>query len=123
MATFLCGLYFAASEWIPLQGSKGEVLIFPKGHSTLEAALRDEEFQQPNEKPLQNIETPTYKVLASTHLEGTGNSIQFLWDNLTYDISTNKGPRRLLHGIQGWVRQGSLTAVMVCFHMSSGYSR
>jgi ATP-binding cassette subfamily G (WHITE) protein 2 (PDR) len=111
MATFLCCVYLAASEWIPLQGSKGEVLLFPRGHTALKVALGDEESQISNDKPLRAIEMneKSQPLPIEPHVVPT----PFLWDHLTYDVKTNQGSRRLLDDIQGWAKQGTLTAVMV----------
>jgi len=114
MGTFICGLYLAASEWVPLKGSKGEVLLFPKGHTAIRVASEDEESQVPKSNSLSktdiNEEPNTVPVKKQQELT------PFLWDHLTYEIKTSQGPLTLLSGIQGWVKQGSLTAVMVCDH-------
>lgn len=34
------------------------------------------------------------------------------WENLTYDVPTAAGPKRLLNGIDGYVQPGHLTALM-----------
>lgn len=36
----------------------------------------------------------------------------FTWKNLNYEVQTGDGPRRLLDNVQGWVKPGTLTALM-----------
>ncbi|KAM0545005.1 hypothetical protein ACHAPJ_011515 [Fusarium lateritium] len=36
----------------------------------------------------------------------------FTWKNLNYTVQTPDGPRRLLNDVQGWVKPGTLTALM-----------
>lgn len=111
MAVFLCCVYVAASEWIPLQGSKGEVLLFPKGHHSLEDQSGDEESQRSVTKP--PLEFETNEKMVSVPSKQRADPAPFFWNNLTYDMKTKKGLRKLLGGIQGWVEQGNITAVMV----------
>jgi ATP-binding cassette subfamily G (WHITE) protein 2 (PDR) len=117
MATFLCAVYLAASEWIPLQGSKGEVLLFPRGHKALKAAVGDEESQISKDRVSMAVEV--HEKSTPITFNPPEASTPFLWDHLTYDVKTPKGPKRLLDGIQGWAKQGTLTAVMVCIYFGT----
>lgn len=36
----------------------------------------------------------------------------FTWEKLNYNVPTPKGPLRLLHDVDGFVKRGSLTALM-----------
>lgn len=36
----------------------------------------------------------------------------FTWENLNYHVPTANGPLRLLHDVQGYVKPGTLTALM-----------
>ena len=38
----------------------------------------------------------------------------FHWDGVNYDIKIKGEPRRLLNEVDGWVKPGTLTALMVC---------
>jgi ATP-binding cassette, subfamily G (WHITE), member 2, PDR len=38
----------------------------------------------------------------------------FAWQNICYDIPVKDGTRRLLSDVSGWVKPGTLTALMVC---------
>ncbi|KYK54468.1 ABC transporter [Drechmeria coniospora] len=42
----------------------------------------------------------------------TRNTSVFTWKNLSYTVKTSSGDRLLLDNIQGWVKPGSLTALM-----------
>lgn len=39
-------------------------------------------------------------------------STTFIWDNLCYDVKDKGGSRRLLDDIEGWIKPGTLTALM-----------
>lgn len=38
----------------------------------------------------------------------------FSWKDVVYDIKIKKEPRRILNHVDGWVKPGTLTALMVC---------
>lgn len=42
------------------------------------------------------------------------------WKDLTYDISIKGTPRRILDRVDGWVKHGTLTALMVCIGAMEG---
>lgn len=39
----------------------------------------------------------------------------FSWRDVVYDIKIKKEPRRILDHVDGWVKPGTLTALMVSF--------
>ncbi|KAJ7758952.1 ABC-2 type transporter-domain-containing protein [Mycena maculata] len=109
MAVF-CAAHLLATEYISAAKSRGEVLVFARGH--LRVARRgahDEETSTLNEKPIgdapaaraEDVKIPPQKKI-------------FLWKDVCYDIRLKDGSeRRLLDRVDGWVRPGTLTALMV----------
>ncbi|KEQ86373.1 hypothetical protein D6C84_04937 [Aureobasidium pullulans] len=110
---FMIGLmcfYLAATEFISAKKSKGEVLVFRRGHAPavltkntpddLEAAGAA---QAVAEK--QHHDTnPTDIIKKQTAV--------FHWEDVCYDIKIKKEDRRILDHVDGWVKPGTLTALM-----------
>ncbi|KAF4637494.1 hypothetical protein G7Y89_g601 [Cudoniella acicularis] len=108
---------YSAAEYIPLQGSKGEVLLFPRGHIAIGADPTDEESEiiherYPGVQERKNMEE--FEAIMEYPPPSPDANVSFLWKDITYDISTSQGPKRILNGIQGWIQPGSLTVVMGC---------
>ncbi|KAH8423667.1 pleiotropic drug resistance family ABC transporter [Aspergillus melleus] len=99
---FFMFVYLLATELVSEAMSKGEVLIFRRGH-------------QP--KNTQDSETPLdtgYKE--DSPKEGSANiqrqTAIFQWQDLCYDIKIKGEPRRILDHVNGWVKPGTATALM-----------
>ncbi|KAH8586012.1 brefeldin A efflux transporter Bfr1 [Bisporella sp. PMI_857] len=105
-----------ATEYNQLAPSKGEFLIFRKGHEPehvkkaldMGEAVEDIEAQQGNGEIL---------VGTKTNVSQFGGLIKskdlFTWDNINYDITMPDGAtRRLLSNVTGYIKPGSLTALM-----------
>lgn len=99
-----------ATEYITAKKSKGEVLVFRRGHVPVEAkSADDEESAQPVRKNSDDEKSRTQNVaglLKQTSI--------FHWEDVCYDIKIKGGTRRLLDNVDGWVEPGTLTALMVC---------
>ena len=103
MAAYLC-----ATEYISEAKSKGEVLLFRRG-------------QAPRQNP-RDIEmtteavTPKKSDSASGRESGAGIQRQeavFHWQDVCYDIKIKNETRRILDHVDGWVKPGTCTALMV----------
>lgn len=111
--SLLCSVYLLATEYILIQRSKGEVVIYRRGYHPKTSMANDEEAQVivrlkdthafPVEKP-----NPDERWLDDTEVHGA----TFLWENLCYDVKVKGGSRRLLDNVEGWVKPGTLTALM-----------
>lgn len=107
---FIIGLgaiYLIATEFISGKRSKGEVLVYPRGK--LPAALKyhnDGESQNPT-----RVNSTEESKRAEANIPRQ-TSI-FSWKDVVYDIKIKGEPRRILDHIDGWVRPGTLTALMV----------
>ncbi|KAE8394955.1 ABC-2 type transporter-domain-containing protein [Aspergillus alliaceus] len=104
--------YLAATELLSMAKSKGEVLIFRRGHfvnkkSSRRMAEADDEEALGASMATMARSNDTEK----THAPPREGQI-FQWQDVCYDIK-NKGEfRRILDHVDGWVQPGTLTALM-----------
>jgi ABC-type multidrug transport system permease subunit len=123
LTVFLACCHLVTSELVSSRRSKGEVLVFRRGKalsSRGEKNMTDEEKQS---------STMAQNSLTLTDEPGTISGVEkqvsiFHWQNVTYDIKIKKEPRRILDQVDGWIRPGTLTALMVCHHrfLAKGFS-
>ncbi|KAF2471821.1 ABC drug exporter AbcA [Lindgomyces ingoldianus] len=106
---FMLGLmfvYLAATEFITAKKSKGEVLVFRRGHKLLKT------------KPADDLETAGGQGVAVEKSQSDDIAIIerqtaiFQWKDVCYDIKIKGQPRRILDNVDGWVKPGTLTALM-----------
>jgi hypothetical protein len=110
-------VHLITTEYIQAAKSKGEVLVFTRGHLPPRLVTEDEESATStlNEKP--NSETPAGALAKRPEdVKIPAQKKVFLWKDVCYDIKLSDGTeRRLLDHVDGWVRPGTLTALMVGF--------
>ena len=113
LMAFLVGfmaIYFVACELNSSTTSTAEALVFRRGHEP--AHLR-----RNAKSDVENVGEPMSKEMTSDN-DGKGmSSIQaqtdiFTWRDVSYDIEIKGEPRRLLDHVSGWVKPGTLTALM-----------
>lgn len=107
-----CAVYLLASEYISAKKSKGEVLLFRRG------AVPDFDVKpdiENNAEDRNNVETvmSRQKTVPDAPPSIQKQTAIFHWDEVNYDIKIKKEERRLLAGVDGWVKPGTLTALMV----------
>ena len=92
------------------------MLVFRQGH--VPANLKDASIKSDEEKA-QASQIAQARNIPSSQVEGNPDlkAIQpqkniFTWRNVTYDINIKGEPRRLLDHVSGWVKPGTLTALM-----------
>lgn len=102
---FFLFTYLTATEYISEAKSKGEVLLFRRGHAPpnlddvekSSPATAGEKVDQSNQD-IANIQRQT---------------AVFHWKDVCYDIKIKNEPRRILDNVDGWVKPGTCTALMV----------
>lgn len=102
-------VYLWAAENVSAKKSKGEVLLFQRRN-----LKRIKKLQQKDEEQ-GNTESPTKEEGSSPKEQDVQLQQQtaiFHWSDLTYDIKTEGGDRRLLDMVDGWVKRGTLTALI-----------
>ncbi|GAA5895664.1 hypothetical protein JCM6882_000364 [Rhodosporidiobolus microsporus] len=115
---FLIGLmclYLGASEYISEAKSKGEVKLYPrtripKRHRNEEPDADDIESQGASSG--RTAQDNTYEEDVAKEVNIKKQTAIFHWEDLCYDIPVKGGTRRLLDHVDGWVKPGTLTALM-----------
>ena len=113
LTTLLCCLYLVATEYTSLQQSKGEVLVFRRKLVAQAKSGNDEEAQylhMQRQAPVavepKSARADQYSILQEAH------AATFLWTSLSYDIKVGKDSRKLLDDVDGWIKPGTVTALM-----------
>lgn len=102
---FFNALYLTATEFISSDKSKAEALLFRPGHAPKYLQDRDAEGGAPDTTKLEVQQTnDTIRLPEQSDI--------FTWSSLNYDIPVKDGTRRLLDDVNGWVKPGTLTALM-----------
>ncbi|KAI2465836.1 ABC-2 type transporter-domain-containing protein [Annulohypoxylon bovei var. microspora] len=111
---FFLATYMIAAELVSEKKSKGEVLVFRRGYKPAQFKEKKgdvEEGEGPRVGP---------SVTNASRANGNGkeagaiqeqNSV-FHWKDVCYDIKIKGEPRRILDNVDGWVKPGTLTALM-----------
>lgn len=103
------GLHLIAAEYIAGERSKGEVLVFSR--KAMGKLLKR------GPVDVETGATGRAQMSSSEDSDGvTGIHKQtsvFHWKDVCYDIKIKSEPRRILDHVDGWVKPGTLTALMV----------
>lgn len=111
---FFLAVYLFATEMNSATSSKAEFLVFRRGH--IPPHLRNVD----NPKSGDESAEPSQASRANTENEAAGDTADviptqhsiFTWKDVCYDIPVKGGQRRLLDNVCGWVKPGTLTALM-----------
>lgn len=108
---FLMVFYLGATELISAKKSKGEVLVFKKGYTpaSLKEKSSDEETADSGANGAELAKKESY-VSASDVIQK--QTAIFSWRDVCYDIKIKSEERRILNHVDGWVKPGTLTALM-----------
>ncbi|KAF8230823.1 putative ABC transporter [Tricholoma matsutake] len=104
---FFAATYLLATEYISSSKSKGEVLVFRRGHVSPKKISEDEETGRTSTTMSGDEPVDVDSVAAIQRQVAT-----FHWEDVVYDIEIKGQPRRILDRVDGWVRPGTLTALM-----------
>ncbi|KAM0432459.1 hypothetical protein ACHAQK_009684 [Fusarium lateritium] len=102
---FTCTYMFLA-ETVSAKKSKGEVLVFRRGHK-LANQKNDAESSPTGRKTV--IEKEGY---GEGHPSNFKSTSVFHWNNVCYDVKIKSENRRILDNVAGWVKPGTMTALM-----------
>jgi ATP-binding cassette subfamily G (WHITE) protein 2 (PDR) len=108
---FGCVVYLITTEYISAKMSKGEVLLFRRGHVP-DLELKFDE-QALADGRLNTAILALEKVVPGSPVNIQKQTAIFHWDSVSYDIKIENGLRRLLDEVDGWIVPGRLTALMV----------
>ncbi|KAL4903558.1 hypothetical protein BDW74DRAFT_185970 [Aspergillus multicolor] len=108
---FFTGIYVLVAEFIIADKPRGEVLVFQRGHTS--------ELEQAKTQAFQDEEATTGSVTASpsTSTEKRPVTLQkqngiLHWKDVCYEVQIKGQMRRIADHIDGFVRPGTLTALM-----------
>ncbi|KAH8816616.1 ATP-binding cassette transporter [Xylogone sp. PMI_703] len=115
---FVFMVFFAAialllSEYVSFDRAKGEVLVFRRGHHkmTLER-VTDEESQQIRPGIQQNSPGEDQMEESNSNARLQCQTSIFHWEDVCYNIWIKGKRRTILDHVDGWVKPGTLTALM-----------
>lgn len=110
---FMIGLlvvYLVAAEKVSAKKSKGEILVFRRGHipeTLTKNSPDDAETAGAAQRTLTKEEAAEQAAAIIQKQEAI-----FQWRNVCYDIKIKSETRRILDHVDGWVKPGTLTALM-----------
>lgn len=102
---FTCTYMFLA-ETVSAKKSKGEVLVFRRGHK-LANQKNDAESSPAGRRTVTEKEG-----YGEGHPSNFKSTSVFHWNNVCYDVKIKSENRRILDNIAGWVKPGTMTALM-----------
>ncbi|KAK9319147.1 ABC-2 type transporter-domain-containing protein [Lipomyces orientalis] len=106
-------VYLAATEFISGSASKAEFLVFRRGHvPNYMQQIPDEERNGDASATLMAVATKEAAEFEEAVDAIPPQKDLFTWRNMVYDITIMGEPRRLLDHVSGWVKPGTLTALM-----------
>lgn len=105
-----CFIHIIAAEFVSAQRPKGDVLLFRRTRRTSDTREMDVE-KAPSSVNIPVLRDP--RKTYNTPLAIEKQTSILTWDGLSYDIKVNGKVRRLLDEVDGWVKPGTLTALMV----------
>lgn len=104
------------SGWKPTNGKSGFLLIPREKAKKNQHNLVPDEESQPTGEKIDEKSAPPQSSGNSSNTQVEQNLIKntsvFTWKNLTYTVTTPTGERKLLDNVQGWVKPGTLGALM-----------
>ena len=108
----LMGVYLSASEFISSKKSKGEILVFRRGHAPAAVTKNNPDDVEAGGAGESNsiAQTRTKDQHASDVIQK--QTAIFQWHDVCYDIKIKSEDRRILDHVDGWVKPGTLTALM-----------
>ncbi|KAH7139880.1 ABC transporter ABCl1 [Dactylonectria estremocensis] len=110
----LTACYMFTAELVSEKKSKGEVLIYRRGRKPVAAKLA-EKTHSDTEAGVTSISPVVADKWRGASDEGGVLHRQtsvFQWQDVCYDIKIKKEKRRILDHVDGWVKPGTLTALM-----------
>ncbi|KAI1615041.1 ABC drug exporter AbcA [Exophiala viscosa] len=118
MFVFMLGLlvfYLIATETVSAKKSKGEVLLFRRGHKPAflkERPTDDESGNLDEALALERQQTKDEQLERQVSAVIQRQTAIFQWKDVCYDIKIKGNPRRILDHVDGWVKPGTMTALM-----------
>lgn len=107
---FFLGIYMIAAELVSEKKSKGEVLVFRRGYKPAQFKEKTSDDIEANMAAIGPTATREADPTLAGHLQQ--QTSVFHWEDVCYDVKIKKENRRILDHVDGWVKPGTLTALM-----------
>ncbi|KAI1844016.1 hypothetical protein JX266_009882 [Neoarthrinium moseri] len=107
---FFMGVYFTAAELNSTTTSTAEALVYQRGR--VPAHLKKGARLSPVDEEMTAASQPKEDEGTSDMRAIEPQRDIFTWQDVVYDIEIKGEPRRLLDNVSGWVKPGTLTALM-----------
>lgn len=113
---FFLMCYMVTAELVSEKKSKGEVLLFRLGHKP--AYLKEHANDAEGGKAVTGPAVAARNADGAAHDEKGGagfiakQTSVFHWKNVCYEVPIKKEVRQILNNVDGWVKPGTLTALM-----------
>ncbi|KAF1849694.1 pleiotropic drug resistance protein, ABC superfamily [Cucurbitaria berberidis CBS 394.84] len=107
-------IHLIAAEYIAARRSRGEVLLF-RGSAQRGNQAEDEETGRWSSGKHVHDQTPiqtTHSHHSKEVVESSNKQSTFQWSDLNYKVKLKNGSRHILKDVEGWVKPGTLTALM-----------
>lgn len=105
--------YFVTSEFVTAKKSKGEILVFRRKFVPKPSGSGNHDVEESPSGPSTTVlEKPGNGYDSAKEGGVQGSTGVFHWNNVCYDIKIKGKPRRILDNVDGWVKPGTLTALM-----------
>ncbi|KAI6090969.1 P-loop containing nucleoside triphosphate hydrolase protein [Hypoxylon rubiginosum] len=112
-------IHLVASQYIPAQPSRGEILLFKRGTKKIDHVQVDEEMGSETKYAHYDADAETSPAVgmhaaseSNTRTRSATGSAVFYWQDVNYEINSRQGTRKILKNIDGWLKPGTLTALM-----------
>jgi hypothetical protein len=109
---FLFPAYILAAELAKPPKTRGEILVFSRIRGFL-GPRNMQTVDSENQEKTRPIVADKVPSLPPQKNVVSGRDV-FHWEDLCYDIKVKDGTRRLLDHVDGWVKPGMSTILMVC---------
>ena len=104
--------YFIASEYITAKESTGEILVFRRGFVPKLFGKSGYDIEESLSGAVRTVLEKPCGQECSNEGAFQGSVSVFHWNNVCYGIKTKGKFRRILDNVDGWVKPGTLTALM-----------
>lgn len=111
LTVFLLALHLIMSELVAAARSKGEVLVFRRSKMQNDRAKRHQTDEETGSQPV--ISNEKHNDSGDSNLAVEKQSSVFHWEDVCYDIQIKGETRTILDHVDGWIKPGTLTALMV----------
>jgi hypothetical protein len=106
---FFFPAYVLAAELAKPPKTRGEILVFRRGKGF---PRREQPLDTENQEKSRPVVAEKMQSLPKSDMIAAGKDV-FHWEDLCYDIKVKGGTRRLLDHVDGWVKPGVSTILMV----------